>query len=280
MQEEQQMKTKMENTETGSAVDESENTPVKADLESADQKGMPAARTQTQTQSDFLLMQIDEFREKAAQLQRLFNIKESKVAELSNIVAEREVEAEHLQNVVKERKEAAENVVNGVRSQLDGKFADLDGRLRAFTDDITKSVQDSTGKTVEVTAMIRDDISRRLNEIRAAMDELGAQMKSTADDTANIIDSRMNEMKTALDALGKQAEDTKAELIEKIHTEDVQCYRNMADLIEGLTHQIEENDTVEYGIRSLRVLAITALSVGAVNLIAAIGLLLHTFGII
>lgn len=52
---------------------------------------------------DFLLSQIDEFREKAKQLQNLLALKESKVSELQALVSEREGKAQELELILTER---------------------------------------------------------------------------------------------------------------------------------------------------------------------------------
>ena len=66
---------------------------------------------------DFLLSQIDEFREKARQLQGLLATKASRVQELSDIVAEREDKAKELSDIVEERQEAADRVAENVTAR-------------------------------------------------------------------------------------------------------------------------------------------------------------------
>ena len=94
-----QQKVQIRNTETRKAApslkeneqhNRSERTNSKVD------KGMD--------KEDFLLKQIDEFREKAKQLQALLVTKEDKVQELQNIVDEREEKAKELQHVLNARK--------------------------------------------------------------------------------------------------------------------------------------------------------------------------------
>lgn len=60
----------------------------------------------------FLLSQIDEFREKAKQLQNLLTSKESKVQELQNLVNEREDKAQELEQILSERQEEADEIVS------------------------------------------------------------------------------------------------------------------------------------------------------------------------
>ena len=59
---------------------------------------------------DFLLSQIDEFREKAKQLQEMLSSKELKANELQSIVEEREEKAEELQQILDERQEKVDGI--------------------------------------------------------------------------------------------------------------------------------------------------------------------------
>ena len=68
---------------------------------------------------DFLLSQIDEFREKAKQLQELLTSKENKVQELQTIVSEREDKAQELQNILAERQEEADKIVTEFTKKVD-----------------------------------------------------------------------------------------------------------------------------------------------------------------
>ena len=68
---------------------------------------------------DFLLAQIDEFREKAQQLQEILATKESKAQELQTIVKEREMKADELQQILDERQEKADGITAEVAKQID-----------------------------------------------------------------------------------------------------------------------------------------------------------------
>ena len=61
---------------------------------------------------DFLLSQIDEFREKAKQLQEMLSNKETKANELQSIVAEREEKAEELLNLFNFTQSVCPNIPN------------------------------------------------------------------------------------------------------------------------------------------------------------------------
>ena len=199
------------------------------------QRAKKKERTSAQVdKEDFLLKQIDEFREKAKQLQQLLASKETKVAELQNIVEEREEKAEKLESVLTERKEAAEVLLTGVQSQMNDMITEVEEKLNQLAGKIAADVNDSTGRTAEQTA-----------EIQATLDEVTQK----------------------LDAM-------KLEIADKIHTEDVKCYRNMADLIAELTKKIEENDKLEQKMDTTHRLVKWALGFGIINfvlLLAGIG---------
>ncbi len=66
-----------------------------------------------------MLKQIDEFRDKAQQLQDLINTKETKVRELQLLVDERESKATKLQMELDERQREADSLVGNVEEQVD-----------------------------------------------------------------------------------------------------------------------------------------------------------------
>lgn len=221
-------------------VSESGKNSVSGKTEREVQRRQRVERIPAETEKeDFLLRQIDEFREKAARLQDLLLSKESKVAELQNIVADQEAEAAQLKNVIDDRREAAEVLLTGVQSQMNEMITEVEDKLNNLAEKIASDVNDSTGRTAEQTA----------------------------------------EMKADLDKIGKQLDTMKLELAEKIHTEDVKCYRNMADLIAELTKKIEENDELEEGIHSLKGYVMFLSGFAVLNFAAVVVLLLYSFGI-
>ena len=77
-------------------------------------------RTRTKVErEDFLLSQIDEFREKAKQLQDLMASKESKAQELQSLVSEREDKAEQLAQILTERQEEADLIMKDFNKKVD-----------------------------------------------------------------------------------------------------------------------------------------------------------------
>ncbi len=188
---------------------------------------------------DFLLKQIDEFREKAKQLQALLVTKEDKVQELQNIVDEREEKAKELQHVLNARKSEADVLLTGVHGQMEEMINRVEEKLNALSEKIAEDVNDSTGRTAEQTA----------------------------------------QMQASLQEISQQLDSMKLELAEKIHTEDVKCYRNMQDLIKELTVKLEENDTLEKSFNTVKGYAKCLTWFSIINFVVLVAFILYSLGL-
>ncbi len=176
---------------------------------------------------NFLLNQIDEFREKAKQLQELLFSKEHKVQELQEIVAEREGKAKELSDIIEERQDAADRMASGVGEQLG----------------------------VIVDGMI-EKIDVKLNELNATFAERLAENAVSSAEQSEAVRALINEQNAKLSetvgSLDGQFERIKNEICEKIHTEDVNCYRNMQALIEDSHQKLDLVRSEMDGLSSLK----------------------------
>ena len=197
-------------------------------------------RTQKDVENeDLLISQIDEFREKAKQLQALLVTKEDKVQELQNIVDEREEKAKELQHVLNARKSEADVLLTGVHGQMEEMINRVEEKLNALSEKIAADVSDSTGRTAEQTA----------------------------------------QMQASLQEISQQLDSMKLELAEKIHTEDVKCYRNMQDLIKELTVKLEENDTLEKSLNTVKGYAKCLTWFSVINFVVLMAFILYSLGV-
>lgn len=176
---------------------------------------------------DYLLTQIDEFRERAQKLQDLLLSKESKVEELQNIVDEKEGKAKELQDILEERQRKADGITEEMNKQID---------------DLIEKV---TAKMSEIEAAMSEDLAdgRKINEEQAS------------------------QMKESLEALTTQLEALKADLSEKIHSENVKCYRNVADLLKGLEDKMDKVSDVERKVSSVHKCVIAVIILTAINMV-------------
>ena len=103
------------------------------------------------SKEDFLLSQIDEFRERAKQLQSLLDTKETQAQELQTLVDERQEKADALDQILQERQEKADDLTHEVEKQIDSIIAKV------------------AAKMDEIEATMKDDVAegKRFNEEKA-----------------------------------------------------------------------------------------------------------------
>ncbi len=188
---------------------------------------------------DLLLSQIDEFREKAQQLQNLLLSKESKVVELQNIVDEREGKARELEGILSERQRQAD----------------------VITEEMTKQIDSLIGK------------------VSAKMDEIGNSITASVNDSVDKEMAELNELKELLDAITPQLEAVKTDLSDKIHTENVKCYRNILDLFKSVEEKMEIVDDVQHGVSTVRKCSIVIMIVTILNMLGLAAFALYEMGV-
>lgn len=192
---------------------------------------------------DYLLTQIDEFREKAQQLQNLLLSKESKVMELQNIVDEREVKAKELENILNERQRKADGITAEVSKQIDA----------------------------------------LIEKVTAKMDEIGVSIEKEVADGQKITTEQMEELKETLAAVNAQLETIKGELSEKVHTENVKCYRNISDLFKSMDEKVDSisnvEAVVEKKVKSVHKCTIALIVLTIINMLGVTAVILMELGV-
>lgn len=200
-------------------------------------------KTEDVGKEDFLLGQIDEFREKARQLQELLSSKENKVQELQEIVAEREGKAKELSDMIEERQDAADRVVAGVGKQIDGMIGKVDTKLNelnaAFAERLAENAVNSTEQNEEVRKLVQEQ-NEKLTE--------------------------------TINGLNGQFDKIKNEICEKVHSEDVKCYRNMQALIEESDRKLEEVKADVAKLSSVKVILLITTILTVLNLAGILGI--------
>ena len=190
-------------------------------------------RVSTQMEKeDFLLSQIDEFREKAKQLQALVSSKESKVRELQSLVDEREGRAAKLQNILNERKQEADKLNQTVQEQIDGMISNVETKIT----------------------------------------ELGGELTKSASESEEAVAAKTEEMKELL-------QKTRTELSDKIHEENVTCYRNIQTLFDDFGEKVDKMENLDSGVKSIKSYVKCLSWFSIVNFIVLIGFILYQLGV-
>lgn len=240
---------------------------------------------------DFLLAQIDEFREKARELQEILVTKESKAQELQSIVKEREVKADELQQILDERQGKVDGIEAEVARQIDqliervnAKMNEIEQSMGGQSDNIGRTIQgdmDTLGKTVatEINSLgrnindnlqaIEDTFGGTVEETRKIAQEQASEVRAAV----NTVNQTSEKMLESLGQLNNQLIELKTELSEKVHTENVKSYRNIQDLFKGNEDKIAKVADVESTLKFIKTFVIGAL---ILNVITSFGFIALT----
>lgn len=232
---------------------------------------------------DFLLRQIDEFRDKAKQLQDLLISKESKVQELQSLVNEREDKAQELAHILTERQEQADLIMKDFNKKVD----ELSEKVTNKMTDIEASISSQVSE-VKNASMAQLEANRKLSEEQIAAnkklsEEQLATNKQFLEEQAiankKLSEGQIAEVKQLLDNATTQLESIKTDLSEKVHSENVKCYRNIQDLFNEFDSKIEKMDAMEKTMDSVRgyVKCLTWFSV--VNFVLLAAFILFSLGV-
>lgn len=241
-------------------------------------------RTQRDVEKeDFLISQIDEFREKAKQLQNLLAAKETKVQELQSLVDEREDKAQELEQILTERQQEADRIVTEFGRKVD----DLANKVTSKMTEIESCI---SGQVAEVKQASEEQLAanRRLNE-----DQIAANKKLSEEQIATnkqfleeqaiankkLSEGQIAEVKALLENATTQLESIKTDLSEKVHTENVKCYRNIQDLFNEFDSKIEKMDEMESGVGSVKGYVKCLSWFSILNFVVLIGFILYSLGI-
>lgn len=200
---------------------------------------------------DFLLSQIDEFREKAKQLQDLLATKQNKVQELQEIVEEREGKAKELSDILDERKDAADRVVAGVGEQIDGMVDKVDAKLAELNETFAERLAENAVNS-----------SEQNEEVRKLIHEQNEKLTET------------------VNGLNGEFDRIKNEICEKVHTEDVKCYRNIQTLFEESDKKIDLLKEEVNDLLSMKTLLKVITGITAVNLVGLAVFIIYALGIV
>lgn len=244
---------------------------------------------------DFFLKQIDEFKEKAKYLHNLMMTKESKVEELEGQLEEKEEKAKNLQEILDGKQEEADKLTQNVRVQIDALISRVDAQMRTIDESISGEINTLEEQISEQLAEINSnsrqglaEMDKKIQDFSVSTSEKLEQQTNSMKETLESFSADLTKIKAELEKLAEapkedeegaqKLEEVKLELGEKIHRENVKCYRNIQTLLEELEGKIER---VEIGTQSMKVVKSyfgALIILGVVNFAGIIAIIAHMFG--
>ncbi len=235
-----------------------------------------------EVQDDFLLARIDEFREKAQQLQQLLRTKEEKAEELQQIVNERSDKAEELQQIVNERQEKADGITAEVAKQINNMADKVDAKLDALDQSMARMQRASEAAAntrAQETNRAILQITEQFGEVKQVsdkLDEMKNELSDKLDTTKDTISSKLDETKNEL---VEKHDTAKSELSDKIHTESVQSYRNTQELIKNIDNHLNKMDDLDKKISSTKSLSTTIVVLTILDILGVAAAVVLSLGI-
>ena len=219
---------------------------------------------------DYLLNQIDEFRAKAQQLQNLLLTKESKVQELQGIVDEREIKAKELAYILDERQRKADGITEEVTKQIDHLIDKVSEKMEAIGVSLGEQLQEGQNSNERQWAALKNTLgdlnAQQMEDIKSVVGSLNAQ--------------QAEELKEALSELNAQLEVVKSDLSDKVHSENVKCYRNLADLLKSVENKLDKANEIEKKVISVHKCTVAIIVLSVLNMLGLTALALYETGIL
>ena len=82
-----------------------------------------------------------------------------------------------------------------------------------------------------------------------------------------------------LESITPQLETIKTELSEKVHTENVKCYRNISDLFKSMEDKLDKVNDVEQKVNTVRKCTIAIIVLAVINMLGLTALALYELGV-
>ena len=218
---------------------------------------------------DFLIAQIDEFRDKAKHLQEMLNTRKSKAYELQTIVEERESRARELEEMLEEKQEIAAGMSAEVTKQIDSLIVQVHEKMREIETSMKDNVKNQGDNVSEKIDRLNDSITSGMDKLSQTV---GSQVKEAIDEPGQ-------KMLNSLEELNEQLLVLKQELSDKVHSENVMCFRNVQDLFKALDEKLEIIEQVEKNVSANRKMSKAALVFIIINTLGIVAIGLQAFGI-
>ena len=90
------------------------------------------------------------------------------------------------------------------------------------------------------TAEVEKQIDRLIGKVSAKMEEIEVSMKEDVADGKRLNEEKAKELKDSLAQIEEQLTTAKTEISEKVHTENVKCYRNISDLFRSMDERLDK----------------------------------------
>lgn len=247
---------------------------IEVDVKEEDFSNNTCERTQDiVNKDDFLLQQIDEFRERAQQLQNLMNDREAELQRL-----EREQQKQCLEQEQQEQMyPAGAEEPSGQSEEPAGEAGE--GLREDQMQRIEQILLERDEAAGELTVEVERKIDEMIEQVGAKLSELDQSVRESVDGGNQAGAQRVKELKESLEQIRGQLESLKADLSDKVHSENVKCYRNIQELLKNMEKKLDELGALGQKAGSVRNFMTAILVFTVLNFAAVMAVMLMQLGV-
>ncbi len=192
----------------------------------------PSAKPKSEQRSSASTTRQDsDLRRKNSRLKEQLDDARARIAQLEN-----EIE------ILKEENTKVEQHIDTQREDIDQLITGVTIQIQEMIDELNQQMEQLDFKT-----------QRQITELQGTTDQLQTIAGETEkiDEIKTMIEN-LEQQKISLEQVNEKSESLKEELVEKIHAENVACYRNMKSLVTELHENVNDIELSEESLTEIR----------------------------
>lgn len=215
---------------------------------------------------DLLVTRIDEFREKAMELQGMYEEKKNKMVQLDALMAQQQERANSLKGIPVDSRESAKEISKEVGKQISKLMDQVSTRMDQVESNLYAEVVKG-GELDSNSVRQLDEISEKQLKM---LNEFGEKQSKQIESKLLQLTEQLAPLSKGFDKISEEIED----INDKIHSEQVKSYRNTADLFKEMDDRLDKMDDIEENVRNVQKFTFCTVVISAVGVALSLGILI------
>ncbi len=173
--------------------------------------------------------------------------------------------------------------VDQIRAEAKNDFLQMSGEFSSRMNEMTGYVTEQFGHMTEqmnrMSEVNRSELAALTSESRRAVEQMTEEAGRQISEKAQYLSQQSEEVKQTMDEIHGHVSVLKDELSEKIHTEDVKCFRNIKDLLDEQKPLFENVKVNEKSMKPVKKYMYWLILFGVLDLAGVVALVLMELGV-
>ena len=188
-----------------------------------------------------------ELRKRNARLKELLEAANAKIAQLESLIKSMKEESILVEKALMTRREEFAQFKEDVSVQMQQVEQSLDEKMQQFGQSLDAKMQQMEQSFDVKMEQFDQSVEAKMQKLNESMDEKMQQL-----DEIKAVLTELQEKAVSIDHIAEKTEELKIEIVEKIHSENVKCYRNMKSLVTDLEVKMEQMELGEESLIKIR----------------------------